>query len=286
MKKIIFIFLIICTSFSYAENINEKNTNIIIDSKKVELKLPIISYNDYTLVPIKNIMPYFNIGKESLSSSKNSISLKKYSSTLDLYVNSTNGYINGNKITLPVAPVIYKNNLYAPIRVISDFYDCYIYYDNLSNTIFIRNINEFQQIENFFKKVQDKLKNINSLQIDIINELSNGTSSYAFGNSIYINKKSNTIFEKNVLDSNWKESKQKINSINYDFNSNFFAGLSFDRTKSSETQLVFTGFYPSNNILCETLFYVDTTSILINKQVCKFVADDVVVKQTSLYTYE
>jgi len=292
MKKIFLIikifFIIICTSLSYATNISQRNDlNIIINSKKISLNLPIISYNDYTLIPAQNILPFFNVEKTNFYYSNKTIILKRYSSILTLYINDINGYIDGNKIQLPVSPLIYKDNIYIPLRVISDFYDCYIHYDNNSKTIFIKDLNEYQQIESFFKKVERKLTSVNSIQIDIINELKNQTSSYAFGNSFCINKASNTIFEKNVLEANWRESNKKINyNSNNFFNNNFFIGLSFDRTKSSESQMVFYGFYPTkSNILCESTFYIDTNTLYITKQISEFTLDNLQVKQSTLYTY-
>ena len=290
-ERIIILFLIICTSFSYASNVSErKNLNIVINSEKIYFNLPILSYNDYTLVPLKSISPYFNIEKNSITYSNKTIILKRYNSTLKLFINNINGNINGNNIKLPIAPIIYKNNVYVPIRVISDFYDCYTHYDSLSKTIFIKDLNEFQQVESFFNTIQDKLKFVNTLQIDIINELKNDTSTYSFGNSIYIDKNNNSVFQKNMLESNWKEIKSKLNyttnNFSSVFNTNFFVGLSFDRKKSSETQMIFYGFYPtSEGRLCKTTFCVDTYSLHITEQIAEYFIDDLQITQCTLYSY-
>jgi len=291
MKKFFVIFIIICTSFSYASNISERNNlNIVINSEKVYFNRPILSYSDYTLVPLQSIVPFFNTQKSSITYSNNTILLKRYNSILKLFINNTNGNIDGKNIILPIAPIIYKNTIYIPIRVVSDFFDCYIHYDSLSKTIFIKDLNEFQQVESFFQKVQNKLNFVSTLQLDIINELKNDTSSYSFGNSIYIDKKNNSIFEKNILETNWKKATSKINynsnNLSSILNANFFVGLSFDRKKSSETQMIFYGFYPtSNGRLCKTTFYIDTNSLHIMKQIAEYFIDDLQIKQSTIYSY-
>jgi len=290
MKKFIFIFIIICTSFSYAENISERNdVNIIINSKKIFLSLPPISYNNYTLVPLKDILPSFNIPKENISYSDKNISLKRYNSILTLYINNTLAYIDNTQIQLYVPPILYQGTIYIPLRVISDFYDCYIYYDNNSKTIFIKDLNEYEQVINFFKKVQNTLNSVNSLQIDIISELKNEISSYSFGNSFYISKTADKILKKDMLESNWEESNQKIkytqNNFSSEYNNNFFTGLSFDRKKSSQTQMVFYGFYPYFSNLCETTFYINPDTLYITKQENNYKTDNLSIKQTTLYTY-
>lgn len=287
MKKnfFILIFLLICTSSSYCENISEKNNlNIIINSEKVYAS-PII-YKDYTLIPIRQILPFFNIQNENIHYANSTITIKRYNSVLTLKINDINGYINSNKIQLPVAPILYENTTYLPLRVISDFFDCYTYYDSNTQTIFIKDLNEYQQIESFFQKVQNRLYFVDYVQIDIINEIKNKTSNYSFGNSIYIDKKTNSVFQKNILDSDWKKSNMKVNTTINGFNNNFFAGLSFDRTKSSDSQMVFCGFYPTNSgTLCKSTIYLDTATRLITKQISEFSSNDMSIKQNVLYSY-
>jgi len=289
MKKFIFVFFIICTSFSYGITMTERDDlNIIINSEKISLDKPLISYNNYTLASIEDILPYFNVSKDNLSYSTNTIFLKNDNSILTLYIGNINGYIDGNIIHLPCPPIVYKNNFYIPLRVISDFYNCYTYYDTTSKTIFIKNIDDFIQIVNFFNKIEKKLNNITSLQIDTITELQSNGSSYALGNSLYINKDSNIIYEKSMLNTEWKEYKTKINYINYTstFNSNFFIGLSFDKKKSSETQMIFYGYYLNNfGELRKSTFYIDTNTFYIIKHISEIENNNVLMKQTSLYTY-
>jgi len=91
-----------------------------------------------------------------------------------------------------------------------------------------------------------------------------------------------------MLNTEWKEYKTKINYINYTstFNSNFFIGLSFDKKKSSETQMIFYGYYLNNfGELRKSTFYIDTNTFYIIKHISEIENNNVLMKQTSLYTY-
>jgi len=288
MKKFLIFFIIyFCTSFCYASNISEKNNlNIIINSEKINFSSPPIIYNNYTLVPLRNMLNYFEY-INNINYYNKTISFSRSNSNLILNINSTTGYIDNQKIELDAPPILYKNLTYVPLKTISQFLDCYIYYDDFSKTIFIKDLNEYQQIESFFEKLNKNLSSTNSLKIDIINEFFNKTSSFSYGNSIYIDNLSKKILTKNILDENWKESNTKISfKNNIFFNSNFFVGITFDRINSDKNKMIFYGYYPSNNgVLCKTKLYVDPTYLIITKQEVEFLYENLLTKQTIFYEY-
>ena len=286
MKKIfLFFILYFCTSFSYATIYERHDLNVIINSHKVNFSSTPITYNDFTLVPIKSILSYFDF-PNSIDYHNKALSVRYYDSILSLNINSKTAYIDSIPISLDIAPIIYKNFTYVPLKIISSFFDCYIYYDNQSKSIFIKDLNEYQQIESFFDKLNKNLNTVNSLKIDVINELSNKNSSFSFGNCLFLNKTTNTLLMKSVLEDTWKESNIKIDfTNNAPFNPEFFAGISFDRLNSNENQMIFEGFYPANGILCKAKIYVDPESFYITKQENKFSFYNINIKQTVFYNY-
>ena len=132
--------------------------------------------------------------------------------------------------------------------------------------------------------LNEKLNTVNSLEINIINELYSGNSRFSFGNCLYMNRDTNTLLMKNVLEDTWKESEIKIDFTNNTFyNPEFLVGFSFDRTNSDQNKMIFNGYYPVNRTLCKAKIYVDPKSYYIIKQENEFDFFNTVVRQTVFY---
>jgi len=286
MKKLPFLLIIttFCTSISIAiTSPKEILGNLIINSELLETNSPIIKYENSYLIPLDKISSLLNIEFD-----ENKILIATEDIKLELHINSHDAYINNQKVHL-IAPIIsYNNKTFIPINLLNELFNFYITYDTLSNTVFINKLSEFRQMEFFFNKVQNKLQNINNINMDIITEIiANDNSSYSTGSNIYIDKTLNKIFQKNMLNQEWKELDLAISqSNNINFNNTFFTGISLDRLNSTPECLIFYGYYPlDTNKICYSKLFVNPNNLLIEKQINEFDFEANTIKQTVFYSY-
>jgi len=106
--------------------------------------------------------------------------------------------------SLSSEPTLYKNQTFIPLRVVSEFLDCRIAWDNPSKSVFIKSSNDFYEAENLFHQSANALKKCSSVKMDIISEITYPEGNFSFGHSVYVDKNANTIYTKNMLDSDWK----------------------------------------------------------------------------------
>lgn len=289
MKKLLPIILTfaLCTSLSFA---NDTGTlNLIFNSELIESTFPVINYENYILVPIDKFLDAISIPYNIKKLEENKIQIEFLENILELYPNSHKAYINNQQVSLVVPTILQENITYISLNLISNLSNFYINYDNLSNSIFVTTESDFKKIKFFFSKVEDILKTFNSINIDIINEIiASDGSSYSVGNSIYIDKTLNKIFQKNILDNNWKESDIKLSATTTaDFNEHFFAGISVDRINSNNDYIIFSGYYPlDNKKICNSTLYINPHNLEIEKQINQFEYENSTIKQTVFYSYK
>jgi hypothetical protein len=294
LKKIYFFIhlFLLWTNISFAYNIIEdKNINIVINSVKSEFESPVLISNNYTLVPFREICNFFNIPDSNIifDNKNNTVCVTNGIKKLSPSINNNIAYIDSIPFSLPVNPIIYDKTTYVPLRVIGEFLDCIIIWDSSSRSVFIKDTSEYSRVESFFNKVENNLKKIKTLKIDVINEFKDTVNSYSFGNSIYIDTVAKKVFHKNILDKNWKYETLESN-ISKDtpasiFNNILFAGISFNRQLSDENFMVFNGYYSTNQgVFCKTYIYINTTTLYIEKQITEFKLGDTAIRQQILYS--
>ena len=182
---------------------------------------------------------------------------------------------------------MYNNEIYISTNLLNSLLDFNFYYDNLSTTLFIKDLSEFKQIEFFFYKIEQNLKHLNNIHMDIISEIiADDNSSYSIGVNIYIDRTLNKIFQKNMLEEEWKESTTILTPIaNNNFNNSFFSGISLDRINSNQNQLIFYGYYPlDKNKICDSKIFINPKTLVIEKQINEFNFENNKIKQTIFYT--
>lgn len=240
-------------------------------------------------MPVDKFLDAINIPYNIKKLEENKIQIEFLENILELYPNSHKAYINNQQVSLVVPTILQENITYISLNLISNLSNFYINYDNLSNSIFVTTESDFKKIKFFFSKVEDILKTFNSINIDIINEIiASDGSSYSVGNSIYIDKTLNKIFQKNILDNNWKESDIKLSATTTaDFNEHFFAGISVDRINSNNDYIIFSGYYPlDNKKICNSTLYINPHNLEIEKQINQFEYENSTIKQTVFYSYK
>lgn len=289
MKKILIIiyFFSLWTSISKAST--NKSLNLIVNSELIDANFSTIEYKDYILVPIKEFFNNINLQYHITNFDEENLAIKFENTTLELYSNSDTIYINGQKANLIVPAIQQNNKFYISLNLINDLTKFHIHYDKISNSIFVTSKNNLRKINFFFNKVEKILKNYNIIKIDVINEIiAADKSSYSIGNNIYIDKTLNKVFQKNILDDNWKETNIEISpALTTNFNNAFFAGISVDKINSNNDYIIFTGYYPlDNNRICHSTLYVNPHTLEIEKQISNFEFESSTVKQTVFYSYK
>lgn len=289
MKKLPFLLLtvIFCTSISIAITSPTENfANLIVNSELLQTNLSIITYENTNLLPLNKISHPLNI-KTNYQDDKILINTEEIN--LELYTNSDIAYINNQKVYLVTSIIKYNNEIYIPLNLLNDILNIYITYDTTSNSIFINKLSEVKQMEFFFNKVENKLKNINNINMDIITEIiAKDNSSYSTGSNIYIDKTLNKIFQKNMLNKEWQEINLTISRTSTTtFDTSFFTGISLDRINSTPDCLIFYGYYPlDTNNICYSKLFVNPNTLFIEKQINSFNFEDNAIKQTVFYTYK
>lgn len=288
MKKslcIMFIFLF-WTNPSNASTF--ETSKLIVNSKLTNTNFSIIKYESFILVPINKFLDNLNIPYNITKQNNENFSINFSNNNLELYSNSDKAIINDQEVSLIVPTILKDNELYILLNIFDDLTNFYITYDKISNSIFSTSESNFKKINFFFNKVENILKQFSTITIDVINEvISPDGTSYSIGNNIHIDRKSNKIFQKNMLDNEWKETDIKISPINnIDFNSTFFSGISVDTINSNNDYIIFKGYYPlDNNRICNSTLYINPHTLKIEKQISNFNFEDNSVKQTIFYSY-
>lgn len=291
MKKILLLFTLIipffCTSSANKLNVTEAvNINLIINSEKIVLSSPILISNSHILFPLRELCNKLSVPSENITWEKGTQSITVFhnNKNLKMKLGSNIAKINEIEIILPCIPILYKDQTYIPLRMLSEFLDCFIIWDDTAKTAFIKNFDDYFETKNFLTDVNNNISKIYDVQIDIINEVANTS----FGNSIYINSQKNIVLEKNILSGNWKETDIKLtNSLSLEeinYISTLACGMKLDEKLSSENFYVYTGYFPAlSGRLTKAKLYIDTNTLYLSKLVSETPTEIGLLKQNVLF---
>ena len=252
MKKLILLFItivpLLCTSSANnLDCIELDNISLVINSEKISLSSPIIISDSNILFPLKEMCEKLSLPLDNLTWDKGSQAVKIIYKNKELIIkiNSNIAKINNLEVLISSAPVLYKNQTYVPLRTLTEFLDYFTIWNESSKTIFIKNAKDYFETNAFFSGLNSVVSNVYDVQIDVINEINNAS----FGNSIYIDTRTNQIMEKNILNNTWHESSIKLTNstsleeINY--LSTLSCGMNLNNKLSSESHYVYEGYFPA-----------------------------------------
>ena len=293
MKKFILLFITIipflCTSsannLNYIEN---TSINLVINSGKVSLSSPIIISDSNILFPLKEMCEKLSLPLDNLTWDKGSQAVKIIYKNKELIfkINSNIAKINNLEVLIPCTPVLYKNQTYIPIRTLNEFLDYFTIWDESSKTIFIKNAKDYFETNAFFSGLNSVVSNVYDVQIDVINEINNAS----FGNSIYIDTRTNQIMEKNILNNTWHESSIKLTNstsleeINY--LSTLSCGMNLNNKLSSESHYVYEGYFPAKTgRLIYGKLYINAINLYIEKMITETETNLGKLKQNVIFRY-
>lgn len=100
----------------------KEGVTIEIGGKKVQFSDPILNKSGQLLLPMRDF--YEAIGAK-VSWSKNALtaSASRNGKTVDLTINSKTAKVSGKKVTMNIAPLMYKYRTYVPLRFVSENLD-------------------------------------------------------------------------------------------------------------------------------------------------------------------
>lgn len=294
MKKILILLLVIvpfiCTSSANnLEFIETKNINIIINSKKSSLECPIVLANSNILFPVKELCEKMSIPNTYLvwDSVGQAVTIFYNNKSLRLNINSNIAKLNDTEVLLPSSPILYNDRSYVPIRTVCEFLDCFVVWDKGSKTVFIKNSNDYFETKAFFDNLNSTTPKTSNVKIDIINEINNSS----FANSIYIDAKKNTVYEKNIMNNDWHESKIKLSSNNtledFAYIPFLAGGMSKNSKQSSENYYVYEGFFPTKTKkLSYGKLFINSSNLHLEKMISETVTDFGKLQQNVIFTYQ
>lgn len=108
------------TSAASNKNIIEQNeVTVVINGRVVTFKDPILNQSGTLLLPMRDF--YEEIGAEVNwdAESKKATSIRN-GQVIELTINSKTAYVNGKSVQVLVAPAIYKDRTYIPMRFVSE----------------------------------------------------------------------------------------------------------------------------------------------------------------------
>lgn len=229
LKKNLFLLLsvfILCFSTVFAQ----RDIKITLDGNILKTDVAPFIKDNRTLVPIRFISEALNYDIK-WNEEKQLVTIKNTDQQIDLTINSKNVLVNNTKTTTDVAPAIYNNRTYVPIRFISETFGINVNWNDKTSTVIL----ESNSNSNLSKEEQDYLKNREIYRVNIEKELSE-LKSYFFENA-------SKYTENEILN------KYEEESLNIDKNINKIKDLK-----------VPTRFITSHNLLLEALDF--TTDML------------------------
>lgn len=175
-KKNLFLLLsvlILCFSTVFAQ----RDIKITLDGNILKTDVAPFIKDNRTLVPIRFISEALNYDIK-WNEEKQLVTIKNTDQQIDLTINSKNVLVNNTKTTTDVAPAIYNNRTYVPIRFISETFGINVNWNDKTSTVIL----ESNSNSNLSKEEQDYLKNREIYRVNIEKELSE-LKSYFFENA-------------------------------------------------------------------------------------------------------
>jgi hypothetical protein len=112
----------------------KKGVTIEIDGKKAVFKDPILNKAGHLLLPMRDL--YEAIDAEVYWDKKNQIaSAVRNGKRVDFTINSAIARVNDKKVTMNVAPLMYKYRTYVPLRFVSENLDGKVYWNQGEQTV-------------------------------------------------------------------------------------------------------------------------------------------------------
>ena len=123
------------SSSSAKQEIYEKNNvSVIINGQSITFDSPIINKSGYLLLPMRGFYEALGATVQWNQASK-TVSSVRNGHTVDLTIHSNNAIVNGNSVVMDVAPLLYKDRTYVPLRFVSENLDGQVNWNEQKQTV-------------------------------------------------------------------------------------------------------------------------------------------------------
>ncbi len=165
--------------------------NIMLNGNKEKFIDVPINVDNIPMLPLKELLIKMGVENDNKHIAWNdlnkSITVLKDKIKLVISQNSNLAYLNGSPLTLDYAPVTYTNGkTYISPTFINQVFDKSVVYDKVTNSIFIKDKNEYNKVKDILSKTdtamiaQKKYKSSISSKVDASDDDNNIFSDYNF----------------------------------------------------------------------------------------------------------
>ncbi|KNY29150.1 copper amine oxidase N-terminal domain-containing protein [Pseudobacteroides cellulosolvens] len=166
--SIFFASLFASASFA-ADSIKESpKIKIIIDGKVNKYSKAPINYKGRTMLPFREVSVNLGVKNDNdhiaWNGNDRSIALKKDDVNVSLKIGSNKATVNSVEQTLDVEPVLYNGNTYIPARFVSQAFGKKVVWDQASNSVMIREEEEFNKVKSILEKSNEATKDAKTMK--------------------------------------------------------------------------------------------------------------------------
>ena len=167
--------VLLCTSNVFAN----RNIKITLDGNEIKTDVAPFIKEDRTLVPIKFISEALNYDVK-WNEAKRTVAIKSSDKNMLLTIDNKNINVNGQNKVIDVAPTIYNDRTYVPVRFISENFGIDVDWNDKTSTVILKNnTSPLSSLSLSEKEYVNAIENYKKINNDKINEL----KSYFFENA-------------------------------------------------------------------------------------------------------
>ena len=148
MRKLIMFVILIASIFNSI--CFAKDIEVLMNGERLVFDTAPILEDGRTLVPFRKIFEALDY-EVSWDSNERRVNATKKSKEIELTIDNKNVIVNDEVILSDVAPKIINSRTYVPIRIVSEYSDCDVLWDDANKTVLI-----YTKQETYEKGVQEK----------------------------------------------------------------------------------------------------------------------------------
>ncbi len=180
MKKLLasilaLVMLFAMTGNSFGAEIQSVNEvpdiKIVMDGSLTTYKNMPISINGSNLLPLREMLVNLGVSNDDehiiFNKADKSVTTKMGDTTIVLYIGKNTAYVNEKPLTLNVAPVIYKNSTYIPLRFVAEALGKKVVWSGSSRTVLICDLAKFENIKQLLDKSNEATANAQRYKMDM-----------------------------------------------------------------------------------------------------------------------
>lgn len=256
MKKLLFAVLF-SAAVLFTGGVHSYAAGNVVESPhiKIDINGQIGNYTDVplikdgrTLLPLRAVMANLGVPNDDRhiiwNASDRSVTVIKDSTQIFLKVDTNTAYVNNSPVTIDVAPVIYKDRTYVPVRFISQSLGMKVAWDPAAALVLIKDESEFNKVKETLEKTTAAMNGVerykskatlkmgfnlldiginSTIEIDALTDNRNKTGYAAMdirtegedsSLAMELYMANNSIYVKNPLDNTWE--KEELTQEEYD----------------------------------------------------------------------